>query len=87
MRLYTIKFANGLYLSRLNVRPAPNKLGSPITADINEAYVHHDIENLIYKVEGSKDLFPGAYNATMENGGGSYKLVEVKITEVEDESN
>ena len=84
MKLYTIKFANGLYLSRLKTSYTPNELGRPITADINEAYIYQNAEHLIDQVDGIKDLFPGAYRATMENGGGSYQVIEVKIVEVDD---
>ena len=84
MKLYTIKFANGLYLSRLAKKASDDSIGDALTADINEAYIYHD--PAWFNLEEDKALFPNYYRATMEAGGGSYKLVEVKITEVEDES-
>ena len=84
MKLYTIKFANGLYFSRTR-KDFKVSMGS-LTEDISEAYIYHDAEHLVDSIEGRKDLFPGVYQALMEEGGGSYKLIEVKITEVEDES-
>lgn len=81
MKLYTIKFANGKYLSRLNKKVGEG-IGAKMTEDINEAYIYHNIDDLIYKIEGGKDLFPGSYDATMKAGGGSYEPIEVKIVEV-----
>ena len=85
MKLYTIKFANGLYLSRVDNRPWNERHGKPLTADINEAYVYNDAEYLTDQIEFWNDS--EFYQRTLESGGGSYKLIEVKITEVEDESN
>ena len=84
MKLYTIKFANGSYFSRTR-KDFKVSMGS-LTEDINEAYIYHDTEYLVESIEGYKDLFPRVYQALMEEGGGSYKLIEVKITEVEDET-
>ena len=84
MKLYTIKFANGLYFGRMR-KDFKVSMGS-LTEDLNEAYIYHDAEYLVDSIEGRKDLFPGAYKALMEEGGGSYKLIEVKIIAVEDES-
>ena len=83
MKLYAIKFANGLYLNRVR-KDFKVSLGD-VTEDLNEAYVYHEPEDLIDRVEGCKDIFPGAYRALMEDGGGSYRVIEVKITEVEDD--
>ena len=85
MKLYTIKFANGLYLRRNDDRPQGKRLGRPMTSDISDAYIYHKIEDLVFMVEGGKDLFPGDYRATIENGGGSYQVIEVKITEVDND--
>ena len=85
MKLYTIKFANGLYLRRNDDRPVGKRLGRPMTSDISEARIHYRPEDLVFSIEGAKDLYPDDYKATIENGGGSYKLIEVKITEVDDE--
>lgn len=87
MKLYTIKFANGLYLRLTDDRPRGKRLGRPMTSDISDARVHHRPEDLVFSIEGAKDLYPEDYKATLENGGGSYKLIEVKISEVEDETN
>ena len=84
MKLYTIKFANGKYLSRLAKKSFdPNDIGENLTDDINEAYVYHDPDCWMFRLEDDKESFPNCYKATMENGGGSYKLIEVKITEVD----
>lgn len=83
MKLYTIKFANGLYLSRIDDRLWNERKCKPLTTDINEAYIYHDPEHLVDSIEFWNDS--EYYQCTMENGGGSYKLVEVKITEVEDD--
>lgn len=85
MKLYTIKFANGLYLRRNDDRPVGKRLGRPMTSDISEARIHYRPEDLVFSIEGAKDLYPDDYKATIENGGGSYKLIEIKITEVDDE--
>ncbi len=85
MKLYTIKFANGLYLSRVDDRPWNERCCKPLTADINEAYLYHDAEYITHQIEFWNDS--EFYQRTLENGGGSYKLIEVKITEVEDETN
>ena len=85
MKLYTIKFANGLYLRRNDDRPVGKRLGRPMTSNISEARVHYRPEDLVFSIEGAKDLYPDDYKATIENGGGSYKLIEIKITEVDDE--
>lgn len=85
MKLYTIKFANGLYLRRNDDRPVGKRLGRPMTSDISEARIHYIPEDLVFSIEGAKDLYPDDYKATIENGGGSYKLIEVKITEVDGE--
>ena len=85
MKLYTIKFANGFYLSRIDSRPWNERNDKPLTADINEAYIYHDPEYLVDHIEFWNDS--EYYRRTMENGGGSYKLIEVKIAEVEDETN
>ena len=82
MKLYTIKFANGLYFSRVR-KDFKVSMGS-LTEDINEAYIYQDAEYLIDSIEGRKDLFPGVYQALMEEGGGSYQVIEVKIVEVDD---
>ena len=84
MKLYTIKFANGLYLRCTDDRPRGKRLGRPMTFDISDARVHYRPEDLVFSIEGAKDLYPDDYKATIENGGGGYKLVEVKITEVDD---
>lgn len=82
MKLYTIKFANGLYLRFNDDRPKGRRLGRPLTSDINEARIHYRPKDLVFSIEGAKDLYPNDYKATIENGGGSYKLIEVSITEV-----
>ena len=84
MKLYTIKFANGLYLRFNEDRPTGKRLGRPMTSDISEARVHHRPKDLVFSIEGAKDLYPDDYRATIANGGGSYKLIEVKITEVDE---
>lgn len=85
MKLYTIKFANGLYLRFADDRTKGKRLGRPMTSNISEARVHYRPEDLVFSIEGAKDLYPDDYKATIENGGGSYKLIEIKITEVDDE--
>jgi hypothetical protein len=79
MKLWTIKFANGLYLSRL-AKKDWNEKGDALTANLNEAYVYHDPEWLL-RIEEDKYFAPGYYKDTMEKGGGSYELIEVKIVE------
>ena len=86
MKLYTIKFANGLYLSRLARKLPEDYLGDTLTSDINEAYIYHDPECQMFNLEEDKVFFTNYYKATMEKGGGSYKLIEVKIVEVEDDT-
>ena len=85
MKLYTVKFANGLYLSRIDSRQCNERNSKPLTSDINEAYIYHDPEHLVDSIEFWNDS--EYYQLTMEKGGGSYKLIEVKITEVENETN
>ena len=80
MKLYTIKFANGLYLSRLAKKDWCES-GAAMTVDLNEAYIYHDSEHLIDRVD-CRDFAPGYYKDTMEKGGGSYEVIEVKIVEV-----
>lgn len=82
MKLYAIKFANGLYFSRRR-KDFKVSMGSP-TEDLNEAYICQDAEYLVDSIEGCKDLFPSVYQALMGEGGGSYKLIEVKIIEVDE---
>lgn len=79
MKLWTIKFANGLYLGRLAKKDWREK-GDAMTADLNGAYIYHDPEYLIDLVD-RRDFAPGYYKDTMEKGGGSYELIEVKIVE------
>ena len=83
MKLYTIKFANGLYFSRIR-KDFKVAMGS-LTEDINEAYIYQDTEYLVDSIEGRKDLFPGVYQALVEEGGGSYQVIEVKIAEVDND--
>ena len=80
MKLYTIKFANGLYLSRIDDRPWNERHCKPLTSDLNEAYIYHDPEHLTRTMDFWEDSEYG--RLTMKNGGGSYTLIEVKITEV-----
>ena len=82
MKLYTIKFANGRYLSRIDHRPLLQRDSVATTSDINEAYISHETNWLIDRIEGWQGT--EFYERTLELGGGSYKLVEVKIAEVED---
>lgn len=79
MKLWTIKFTNGLYISRLAKKEWREK-GVVMTADLNEAYIYHDPEYLIELVD-YQDFAPGYYKDTLEKGGGSYELIEVKIVE------
>ena len=81
MKLYTIKFANGKYLSRIGKKVGEG-IGENLTEDLNEAYVYHDPTHSKFDLESDKEFFPGSYKATMEAGGWSYKLIEVKIVEV-----
>ncbi len=84
MKLYVIKFANGFYMSRIDARPWDKRDSLALTSDINEAYIYHDAEHLVDKIEFWNNS--EYYRLTIEKGGGSYKLIEVKITEVADES-
>jgi hypothetical protein len=79
MKLWAIKFANGLYFSRLAQKDW-QKRGAAMTVDLNEAYIYNDPEHLIDRVD-CRDFAPGYYKDIMKKGGGSYELVEVKIVE------
>lgn len=71
MKLWTIKFANGKYLTRKR---------DALTADLNDAYVYHDKQYLVDQLELKRALMPETYNklVTAETG---YEVVEVKIVE------
>lgn len=77
--LHVIKFSNGLYLGKVDHRHWKDRDSKPLTSDINEAYIDHDINYLIHTFEmwNNTDI----YRTTLERGGGSYKPVEVKIVE------
>ena len=63
------------------VKVINDDIGENLTENINEAYVYHDPDCWKFRLEDDKDEFPNCYKATIEAGGGSYKLIEVKIVE------
>lgn len=71
MKLWTIKFANGEYLTRTR---------DSITSDLNSAYVYHDPRYLIDQLEIKKTLMPKAYEKLVK-AGDNYEVIEVKIVE------
>lgn len=71
MKLWTIKFANGEYLTRKR---------DELAADLNSAYVYHDPEWLVDQLELKKALMPKAYEKLV-SAGNDYEVIEVKIVE------
>lgn len=71
MKLWTVKFANGEYLTRKR---------DELTADLNGAYVYHDPGYLVDQLETKKALMPKAYEKLVK-AGDDYEVVEVKIVE------
>lgn len=71
MKLWTIKFANGEYLTRKR---------EALTADLNSAYVYHDPEWLVDQLELKKALMPKAYEKLV-SARNDYEVIEVKIVE------
>ena len=80
MKLYTIKFANGRYLSRIDDRTLLDQDGVATTANINEAYIYYETDWLADRLKGWQGT--EFYQRTLELNGGSSKLIEVKIAEV-----